>query len=129
MKKIEVGCAIIFKKDKLLIAQRREGDHLGGYWEFPGGKQRKDETIDACLIREVQEELGVQIKPFEYLREETHDYENRSIRLHFVLCRWVSGEPERIECQDFKWIDLKDIRQYPFPPADTEILNILINRF
>jgi len=53
LKEIEVGCAVIYRRGKLLISQRRPGDSLGGYWEFPGGKRDGDETFEACIAREV----------------------------------------------------------------------------
>ena len=86
MEALEIGCAIIQKEDRLLIAQRRPGDHLAGYWEFPGGKREGDETMEDCLVREVREELGVWIRPVEFLFRVDHTYANRDISLHFYHC-------------------------------------------
>jgi 8-oxo-dGTP diphosphatase len=68
MEAIEVGCAIIHKNGKLLIAQRHLQDSFGGYWEFPGGKREQGEAIEACLVREALEELGIRILPERLLR-------------------------------------------------------------
>jgi 8-oxo-dGTP pyrophosphatase MutT (NUDIX family) len=69
---LEVGCAIIHKNGKLLIAQRHLGDSFGGYWEFPGGKREQGETIEACLTREAFEELGIRIHPEKLLCNKIH---------------------------------------------------------
>jgi 8-oxo-dGTP diphosphatase len=121
-----VGCAIIRRKDQILIAQRKPDDHLGGYWEFPGGKRCEGESLEACLVREVQEELGVAIVPDRLLQKIDHPYPKRILSLHFYLCDWKSGDPERIDCHDFRWIAPEEMRLFKFPPADDEIIEELI---
>ena len=123
---IEVGCAIIRRGPQLLIAQRKPEDHLGGYWEFPGGKKRRQESLEECLIREAQEELGIAILPQRFFRKIDHPYPERILSLHFYLCAWVSGDPQRIECHDFQWIFPEALRDFQFPPADDEIIAELI---
>lgn len=123
---IEVGCAIIRRKDQLLIAQRKPDDHLGGYWEFPGGKRCVNESLEDCLVREVQEELGVVIVPDRLLQKIDHAYPKRVLSLHFYLCDWKSGEPSTIDCHDFRWIYPEQMRDFQFPPADDGIINELI---
>ena len=126
---LEVGCAIIERKGRLLIAQRHEDDHLGGYWEFPGGKKETGETIEDCLAREVMEELGVVIKPRRALREIIHSYPDRDIRLMFWLCDWQGNEPQKIDCQDFCWILPDELKNFKFPPADADLIeDILLNQ-
>ena len=126
---LEVGCAIIERKGRLLIAQRHEDDHLGGYWEFPGGKKETGETIEDCLAREVMEELGVVIKPRRALREIIHAYPDRDIRLMFWLCDWQDNEPRKIDCQDFCWILPGELKNFKFPPADADLIeDILLNQ-
>lgn len=127
MKTIEVGCAVIFKEGMLLIAQRKLDDSLGGYWEFPGGKRHDHESLEECLIREVQEELGVEVKPRQFLRRTEHKYPDRHLVLYFYLCDWVSGHPVTHDCHDFRWIEPKDLRQFQFPPADEDIIKDLID--
>ncbi len=95
--KIDVGCGVIFKDQKILIAQRPPNSHLGGYWEFPGGKKEKGENLFECLVREIEEELGVIVNPFETLRVVEHVALERTLRLHFVSCRFLSGVPQKRE--------------------------------
>jgi 8-oxo-dGTP diphosphatase len=123
---IEVGCAIIRKKDQILIAQRHDNDHMGGFWEFPGGKRCVDESLENCLVREVREELGIVITADRLLEKIDHDYPERILSLHFYLCDWVSGNPSRIDCQDFRWVYPEQMRDFKFPPADDGIINELI---
>lgn len=124
--KIDVGCAIIRRKGQLLIAQRKPDDHLGGYWEFPGGKKCEGETLEACLVREVQEELGILIAPVRLLKKTAHPFPERILALHFYLCDWKSGEPACLDCHDFRWIFPEQMRQFQFPPADDAIIEELI---
>ncbi len=122
----EVGCAIIRNKNKLLIAQRKINDHLGGYWEFPGGKKECHETLEQCLVREVEEELGVQIQVAEFFQKIEHAYPERILSLCFYLCDWKSGDPQTIDCHDFRWIEPEALKQFCFPPADDNIIEELI---
>lgn len=126
LKVIEVGCAIIRRQDQLLIAQRKPDDNFGGYWEFPGGKRCRGESLEACLVREVQEELGIVIVPDRLLQKIDHAYPARILALHFYLCDWKSGEPVCIDCHDFRWIQPEEMRDFKFPPADDGIIEELI---
>ena len=78
---IEVGCAVILRDGKLLVAQRNEGDTCGGYWEFPGGKKEAGESLEECLVREVREELAVEIRPRKLICR--HDASARKERWRF----------------------------------------------
>jgi mutator protein MutT len=126
MEPLEVGCAIIQKDGNLLIAQRHLNDSFGGLWEFPGGKREKDETIEACLRREVLEELGVCVRPEKLLCQRSHEIGERKIRLFFYFCAWESGDPQAIDCKDFCWVSRDTIRQCEFLPGDLEVLEDLI---
>ncbi len=128
MSEIEVGCAIIVKNGKLLIAQRKPGTHLGGFWEFPGGKRHDGEEMEQCLVREVREELGVLIRPRELLRRTDYAYPEKNVTLFFWLCDWVSGKPERLDCRDFRWVMPEELRCFKFPLGDDAILNELIRK-
>ena len=123
---LEVGCAIIRHQNKLLIAQRRMDDHLGGYWEFPGGKRNDNETLEECLVREVEEELGVTIVPVRFFQKMEHPYPERILSLNFYLCDWKSGEPCARDCHAFRWIEPEALRDFKFPPADDGIIEELI---
>ena len=129
MEVFEVGCAIIHKDGKLLVAQRNPGDSFGGYWEFPGGKREKDETIEQCLAREALEELGVRIQAERLLCKRDHGTLERKISLFFFFCKWMSGEPRAIDCKDFGWVSREDIRKKTFLPGDLEVLEDLIDHW
>ena len=122
---IEVSAGLVFREGKLLITQRQVDAHLGGLWEFPGGKREPGETFEACLIRELREELGIEIIVCEILESLTHDYPEQSVHLKFFRCEWQQHEPQTLGCADFKWIGPAELDQYPFPAADARLLEVL----
>lgn len=124
-KVIEVSAALIFHGGRLLITQRHAKSHLGGLWEFPGGKRETDETFEECLVREIREELGVEISVGKLFEEIYHDYPEKSVHLKFFLCRLVSGEPQPIDCAAVKWIDKAGLVVHEFPAADAQLLQKL----
>ncbi len=126
MRVVEVGCAIIHKNGRILIAQRHLQDSFGGLWEFPGGKREEGETIEACLSREAQEELGVGVYPERLLCRREHGNEDRRISLFFFFCKWENGAPRAIDCKDFRWVGPEEIRSYTFLPGDLEVVEDLI---
>jgi 8-oxo-dGTP diphosphatase len=122
---IEVSAALIFRGGKLLITQRHAGAHLGGRWEFPGGKREPGETFEQCLVREIREELGVEIVVSELFDEIFHDYPEKSVHLKFFLCSLLSGEPQPLDCAAVQWIDQAGLDVHEFPPADARLLEKL----
>jgi mutator protein MutT len=122
---IEVSAALIFRGGKLLITQRHHDSHLGGLWEFPGGKREPDETFEGCLVREIREELGVEISVGELFEEIAHDYPEKSVHLKFFICKLLSGEPQPIDCAAVKWIEKTELDAYDFPAADAQLLKRL----
>jgi len=118
--------ALIDPDGRVLLAQRPEGKSLAGFWEFPGGKREKDETIEDCLAREALEELGVRIQPERLLFKRDQGTPERRISLFFFFCKWMSGEPRAIDCKDFRWVSCEDIRERTFLPGDLEVLEDLI---
>jgi len=124
-KSIEVSAALIFRNGKLLITQRRAEAHLGGLWEFPGGKREPAETFEQCLARELREELGLEISVGELFEEVTHAYPEKTVRLKFFICRLEHGQPEPLGCAALKWADKAELDQYPFPAADARLLGKL----
>jgi 8-oxo-dGTP diphosphatase len=125
MKIIEVSAGLVFRDGKLLITQRHADAHLGGLWEFPGGKREPDETFEECLIRELREELGIEIQAGEILESLSHDYPEKSVHLKFFRCEWKRGEPQALDCADFKWIRRDELDDYAFPAADARLLEKL----
>jgi len=121
-KPIEVSAALIFHQGRLLIARRHAGSHLGGLWEFPGGKREPGETFEACLVREIREELGCEIAVEELFDEVTHHYPGKSVHLKFFLCRLTGGEPQPLDCAALEWVTKGDLGRFEFPAADAQLL-------
>lgn len=126
MHEIEVACAIVEKKRKLLIAKRKPDSFLGGYWEFPGGKREAEESFEECLVRELMEELGIVIRVRQFICNERYVYPQKIIHLHFYICDWISGEAVCHECDEFQWVDPKDLRNFTFPEGDEKLIDDLI---
>ena len=116
---------MIFHDGKLLITQRHAGAHLGGLWEFPGGKRESDETFEQCLVREIREELGAEICVGELFESVIHPYPEKTVHLKFFVCRLEGGEPQMLGCAAFKWISAAELDNYQFPAADTKLLEKL----
>ena len=116
---------IIHKNGKILIDRRPEKGLLGGLWEFPGGKQQKNESRHAALRREVREELGIEIKVIRPLATVKHAYSHFRITLHAFECRHRSGRPRALACDAWKWVAPRDLTRYAFPRANQKILPLL----
>jgi A/G-specific adenine glycosylase len=116
-----VTAAVIRRKGKVLLAKRPSRGLLGGMWEFPGGKMEKDETLPACLLREIQEELGVEIRVGEPLGVYQHAYTHFRITLHAFLCELTGGEPRAIEAAELAWVKPVDLALYPMGKVDRQI--------
>jgi 8-oxo-dGTP diphosphatase len=122
---IEVAAGLVFREQKLLITQRPCQDHLGGLWEFPGGKREPFETFEDCLRRELREELGIEVEVGPLVESITHEYPEKAVALKFFRCTWVKNEPKLIGCQAFAWISSADLASYSFPAADARLLEKL----
>jgi mutator protein MutT len=122
---IDVAAGLVFRAGQLLITQRRPGDHLGGLWEFPGGKVELGETFQHCLIRELREELGIEVAVGNQIEEITHAYPEKTVRLRFFHCTLTSGEPAPIHCHNLAWVTPKTISHFVFPAADEQLLHKL----
>lgn len=125
-KPIEVAAGLIFHRGKLLITQRNTDSHLGGLWEFPGGKREAGETFEQCLARELREELGVEVDVGEMFEEIHHAYPEKTVYLKFFLCRLKAAEPAAIGCAALKWVTKAELNGYQFPAADQQLLRRLI---
>src|SRR5215472_18080299 len=109
MSVIDVAAALIFRDGKLLIAQRYHDAHLGGLWEFPGGKREPNEAFEPCLVRELQEELGIEVAVGELIESLTHAYSEKTVHLKFFRCCWLKGEPRPLGCNAFKWVTPEEL--------------------
>ncbi len=122
----QIGVAVIQGDNgDILIDRRRKEGLLGGLWEFPGGKIEPGETVEACIRREIQEELGIDIEVGEKVMSLDHAYTHFKVPLHVHLCRHLSGDPQPIECDEVRWVALGDLDQYPFPKANSQIIAAL----
>jgi mutator protein MutT len=122
---IDVAAAVVFREGKLLIAQRHADAHLGGLWEFPGGKREPNETFEACLTRELREELGIEVAVGELAESLTHAYPQKTVHLKFYRCRWKQHEPQPLGCPAFKWVSAEELKDHEFPAADARLLEKL----
>src|SRR6266542_4663623 len=123
---VEVAAGLVFRAGQLLITRRRPQDHLGGLWEFPGGKREPDETFADCLRRELNEELGIEVEIRELVETITHDYPEKSVCLKFYRCLWRKHEPRALGCHGFAWVTVCRLAEYAFPPADEQLLQKLV---
>lgn len=123
---INVTCAIILKDDKVLVTQRSEKMNLPQQWEFPGGKIEENETPENCLIREIKEELDIEIEIIESLTGNHHDYNSFSIFLIPFIAVYKSGVISLLEHKTYKWFTLQELPDLDWAPADIPILNNFI---
>ena len=107
---------------RVLITKRRDNDAHGGLWEFPGGKQEADESLEECLARELGEELGIEVEVQEAFITVEHNYPGFHITLHTFHCRILRGEPRAIACKEWRWAEITDLSSYPFSAADKHIV-------
>ena len=121
-----IGVAVIWNDaGQILIDRRKPNGLLGGLWEFPGGKVELGETIPACIQREIQEELGIEIEVGDRLIVIDHTYSHFHVTLNVHHCKHLSGEPQAIECDEIRWVELADLDSYPFPKANLQIIEAL----
>jgi 8-oxo-dGTP diphosphatase len=120
-----VAAGLVFQNGRLLIAQRRKGDHLGELWEFPGGKIEPGETAPEALRRELREELEIEVVVGDLLADVSHDYPQRRVRVSFYRCRPHAGVPRARGCEAFVWVTPQGLEDFEFPPADQEVLAML----
>jgi mutator protein MutT len=121
---IIVVAAVIEANHRFLVTRRQAGVHLAGLWEFPGGKIDPDEPDEAALRRELKEELDVDIDVGERLFSTVHAYDDRTVELHFYRCA-LKGVPRPLIGQEMRWVPRDELGQLGFPPADTELIEML----
>jgi len=118
-----VACAIILNsQNKVIVCQRSTSMHLPLKWEFPGGKVELNEKPEECLIREIKEELDIEISVIRQLSINDHHYLDKSIRLIPFICRYLSGEIKLKEHADFKYLDKENLLDLDWAEADIPIL-------
>lgn len=123
---INVVAAIIKNgKGKILITQRNLKKSQGGLWEFPGGKIEKGETREEAIIREIKEELTIEINVESYLGEKVFEYPEKSINLIALNCRVKSGNIYLTEHEEARWVEKEELNSFEFAPADIFIVKKL----
>ena len=118
------ACALVDADHRVLLTRRPIGKTMAGLWEFPGGKCESGETHDACLVREMAEELGVIAHVGPVVLSTEHTYPERTVRLHFHRCE-IDGEPQPLLGQEIRWVRREELHTLEFPEADRELLDVL----
>jgi A/G-specific adenine glycosylase len=113
-----VTAAVLRRDGKILLAKRPSKGLLGGMWEFPGSKVEKGESLEACLAREIREELGAEIQVGETFGVYRHAYTHFRITLHAFLCELTDGEPKLVEAAGLAWVAPADLGKYPMGKVD-----------
>ena len=125
------ACALVDAEGRVLIAQRPEGKSMAGLWEFPGGKLEAGESPEATLIRELKEELGIDVRAdwLAPLTFASHAYEEFHLLMPLYLCRRWEGIVQPREGQKIAWVRPRDLAhepaRYPMPPADLPLIPLL----
>ena len=128
-KTIEVVAAVIFREGKVLCVQRaeHEKEYISLKWEFPGGKVKVGESREEALVREIEEELVVEIHELQYLTTVEHSYPDFHLTMHAYTCALKAGEVELREHLDLKWLAVEELDQLDWAAADVPVVNLLKN--
>ena len=124
----KVTAAILIKDGKILIAKRKADDWQANKWEFPGGTVERNETPQACLKREIQEEFGINVSVGRILGESIYHYDHGSIKLLAYRVHWKSGKIALNDHADYRWVSAKQLVEYDFAPADIPFVEKLQNQ-
>ncbi len=130
MKIVEVAVGVIKRDNKIYISKRADVLHQGGKWEFPGGKREANESIEQALVRELSEEIGIQVTKQSHFMLIEHDYGDKKVRLNVRLVEDFVGEASHQEGQQSQWVCITDLSQFTFPDfpdANKVIIDKLIN--
>jgi 8-oxo-dGTP diphosphatase len=123
---IEVAAAIIENEHgQILIARRKKGKSQAGMWEFPGGKIEQGETVEACLHRELLEEMKIDILPYEPFGYNDHSYGTTQIRLIAHKAKYVGGDIALTDHEAYQWVEKSELHTFPFAPADVPFVERL----
>jgi 8-oxo-dGTP diphosphatase len=121
-----IGVAVIWNSQgQILIDRRRSEGAMGGLWEFPGGKIEKGETVEECIKREINEELGILIEVGKHLITIDHTYTHLRVTLTVHHCRHLTGVPQPLESDEIRWVNLDELDRFAFPQANIQIIAAL----
>ena len=130
MRRVLVSAVALIDPDgRVLLAKRPEGKTLAGLWEFPGGKVEDGETPETALIRELKEELGINVVQscLAPLTFASHAYETFHLLMPLYVCRRWQGIARPLENQELKWVRAQDLKNYPMPPADAPLIPHIVD--
>lgn len=119
---VRVAVALVARDGRWLVARRRHGVHLGGVWEFPGGKCEPGETPAETAVRELLEECAVRATALRALEPVSWEYDDRIVHLTPVLCRWVSGTAQPLASAECRWVSLEALGHLEMPAANRALL-------
>jgi mutator protein MutT len=122
---IQVAAGLIMRGGRYLIARRKADTHLGGLWEFPGGKREPGESLEDCLHRELMEELGIDVTGPVHFHTIRHEYPEKTVELHFFRCAISRGEALALDCEEVRWVMPSELSEFEFPPADRPLIAAL----
>ena len=125
MKPLKVVCGIIYKKDKIFVARRKDGKPMAGKWEFPGGKVESHESEEMALKRELFEEFGMEVKVRDNLGNNIHAYSNFSINLVGYRCDFISASFQLTDHDKFEWVEKRDLINYDLAEADVPLIGLI----
>ncbi|TXR54718.1 (deoxy)nucleoside triphosphate pyrophosphohydrolase [Reinekea thalattae] len=123
---IDVTAAVIVKDDRICCARRAAHKEHAGYWEFPGGKLELGETLEQCLVRELAEELAIEVRVERFLLTSRHRYPDKIIDLHAFQVRWLCGDFNCVDHDLIRWLPLSELQQLPWSAADIPIIDHLL---
>lgn len=131
MKRVHIVAGIIFNQDQsqVFITKRPDDKHKGGFWEFPGGKVEVNESIEQAMIRELDEEIGIQVTQQSLFEHLEYDYPDKSLTFDFISVHQFEGNPYGREGQKGTWVKIADLPNYTFPEANVPILNRVVEEF
>ena len=125
---LAIGIALINEQNQILIARRPAHKALPLKWEFPGGKVEENESFEACIIREIKEELNLDIVPINYIGEESFQYDYANVTLHLYTGKIISNLPMQLNVHiEARWVNVQELSQYDFPALDLPFLKKLEN--
>lgn len=122
---VDVALALVHRDQRWLVAQRHPDAHLGGLWEFPGGKRKPDEHPAATAIRELREECGICAVVEQTLNPIFYAYADRCVNITPVICRWQAGEARPLGSETTRWVTLGELRQLEMPPVNADVIRQL----
>lgn len=122
----DIAVGIVWNDDRLLMVRRPTSGMLGGLWEFPGGKQEKNESLERCLEREIQDEMQVEVDVLAHFRTVPHAYTHFKITLHAFQCRYLAGQPSPKTAADWDWLEPEQVTALALPKSNKKILEALM---